>query len=72
MLQLRSGRYLTTTSGGNLSLYWDRNNNGNLNTSGSSRDELIAVLAGVTDIGSSDILWVSGVPPGATPWGPAV
>lgn len=58
MLQLRSGRYLTTTSGGNLSLYWDRNNNGSLNTSGWSRDELIAVLTGVTDIGSSDILWV--------------
>ena len=57
-LQLRSGRYFTTTSGGNLSLYWDRNGNGNLNTSGSSRDELIAVLAGVTAISNSDTLFV--------------
>ena len=56
-LQLRNGNYLATTSNGNLSLYWDRNNNGRLDTSGNNRDELIAILEGVTGIASSDIIW---------------
>lgn len=57
-LQLRSAAYRTTVSGGNLSLYWDRNNNGRLDTSGSNRDELIAILQGVTSLSTNDIIWV--------------
>lgn len=57
-LQLANRRYFTSLENGGLSLYWDRNNNGSLNTSGSSRDELIAVLQGVTGLAGSDILWV--------------
>ena len=56
-LQLRGGSYFSTVSSGNLSLYWDRNNSGQLETGGSSRDELIAVLTGVTTISNSDIVW---------------
>ncbi len=57
-LQLRNGSYLSTTVGGNLNLYWDRNNSGRLESSGSNRDELIAVLQGVTGLATSDILLV--------------
>ena len=57
-LQLLSAAYRTTVSGGNLSLYWDRNNNGRLDTSGSNRDELIAILQGVTSLSTNDIIWV--------------
>jgi Ca2+-binding RTX toxin-like protein len=57
-LQLRGGSYIPTISSGNLSLYWDRNNNSRLDTRGSSRDELIAVLTGVTTIADNDIIWV--------------
>ncbi len=57
-LQLRSAGYRTTVSNGNLSLYWDRNNNGRLDVSGTSRDELISILQGVTSLSSNDIVWV--------------
>lgn len=57
-LQLFSASYIFTVSRGNLTLYWDRNNNGVLNTSGSSRDEMIALLEGVTSIAATDIVWV--------------
>jgi len=57
-LQLLSGRYLTTVSGGNLSLYWDRNNNGNLNLSGNNQDEMIALISGVTTLNSSNVNWI--------------
>lgn len=57
-LQLRSGVYLRTVSGGNLSLYWDRNNTGRVEISGNNRDELIAVLEGVTSFTGNDIVWV--------------
>ena len=57
-LQLRSANYIYTVSSGNLSLYWDRTNVGSLNTSGSNRDELIAVLEGVSGLSSNDILFV--------------
>lgn len=57
-VQLRSGSYLSTTANGNLSLYWDRNNSGRLDSSGSSRDELIAVLQGVSTLTMADIAWV--------------
>lgn len=58
-LQLLSGSYLTTVSGGNLSLYWDRNNNGSLNLSGNNQDEMIALINGVTTLNSSsNINWV--------------
>ena len=56
-LQLRSAAYRTTVSGGNLSLYWDRNNNGRLDTSGTNRDELIAILQGVSSLSNTDIIW---------------
>lgn len=57
-LELRNGSYFTSSSNGNLSLYWDRNSNNRFDTSGRNRDEMIAILEGVTSIGSSDILWV--------------
>lgn len=57
-IQLRSGSYLKTVASGNLSLYWDRNNSGRLESSGSSRDELIAVLQGVSTLTTADIIWV--------------
>jgi len=56
-LQLRESSYLYTVSSGNLSLYWDRNGNGKLDTGGRNRDELIAVLEGVSGLGSGDIIW---------------
>jgi Ca2+-binding RTX toxin-like protein len=57
-LQLRDSSYLYTISSGNLSLYWDRNGNGKLDTGGRNRDELIAVLEGVPGLASGDIVWV--------------
>ncbi|MFN6337339.1 MAG: S8 family serine peptidase [Cyanobacteriota bacterium] len=58
-LQVRAGTsYLYTVASGNLSLYWDRNNNGGLNTSGKNQDELIAVLQGVTTLASADLIGV--------------
>lgn len=57
-LQLRTAGYRATFANGNTSLYWDRNNNGRLDTSGSSRDELIAILQGVSSLTNTDILWV--------------
>jgi Ca2+-binding RTX toxin-like protein len=56
-LQLRNANYLATVSSGNLSLYWDRNGNGKLDTGGRNRDELIALLEGVSSISNSDILF---------------
>jgi len=56
-LQLRESSYLFTVSNSNLSLYWDRNGNGKLDTGGRNRDELIAVLEGITGLGGGDILW---------------
>lgn len=56
-LQLRNANYLFTVSSGNLSLYWDRNGNGKLDTGGRNRDELIALLEGVSSISNSDILF---------------
>lgn len=59
-LQLLSGSsYFSTVSGGNLSLYWDRNNNGNLNLSGNNQDEMIALISGVTSLSSNNINWVT-------------
>jgi hypothetical protein len=56
-LQVRAGTaYLFTTSASGLSLYWDRNNNGSLNTKGTNRDELIAVLQGVTSLANTDLI----------------
>ena len=57
-LQLLSGSYLTTVSSGNLSLYWDRNNSGNLQLSGKNQDEMIALINGVTTLSSSNINWI--------------
>lgn len=56
-LQLRSGSYLQTVSNGNLSLYWDRKGNGKLDSGGRNRDELIALLEGVSTLNSADIIW---------------
>ena len=55
-LQLASGRYLTSTSQGNTSLYWDRNGNGRLNLSGSNQDELVAILTNAT-LSGADVIW---------------
>lgn len=58
-LQLAAGfSYLYTASRNSVSLYWDVNNNGRLNSSGSSRDELIAVLSGITSLSGSDLIGV--------------
>lgn len=57
-LQLLSGSYLTTVSGGNLSLYWDRNKNGRLNLSGNNQDEMIALINGVTTLSRSNVNWI--------------
>lgn len=57
-LQLKSGSYLFNTSSGSLSLYWDRNNNGSLNTTGNNQDELIAVLNNITGLSNNNINWV--------------
>ena len=54
-LQLRNGRYFTTVSNGVTSLYWDRNTNGVLNTTGTSRDELIAMIQGT--VNTTDMVW---------------
>jgi hypothetical protein len=45
-LQLRRAAYLPVVANGTTSLYWDRNANGRLNTTGAQRDELIAVIPG--------------------------
>ena len=55
-LQLASGRYLTSASQGNTSLYWDRNGNGSLNLSGSNQDELIAIFTNAT-LSGADVIW---------------
>lgn len=58
-LQVRAGTsYLYTVSGTSLSLYWDRNSNGALNSSGNNMDELIAVLQGVTGLTNADLIGV--------------
>jgi hypothetical protein len=58
-LQVRAGRsYLYTVSASGLSLYWDRNANGLLTSSGKSQDELIAVLQGVTSLVNTDLIAV--------------
>jgi hypothetical protein len=58
-IQVKAGTsYLFTVSASGLSLYWDRNNNGQLNRNGSSRDELIAVLQGVSSLVGFDLISV--------------
>jgi subtilisin family serine protease len=57
-LQLRNLSYLYTVSTGGLSLYWDRNANGLLESGGRNRDELIAVLEGATGLSSGDLVFV--------------
>ena len=54
-LQLLSGSYLTNVNGGNLSLYWDRNNNGTLNLTGRNQDEMIAQINGITTLNNTNI-----------------
>ena len=50
--------YLYTVSSSGLSLYWDRNRNGSLTSSGKNQDELIAVLPGLSALGNSDLIAV--------------
>lgn len=57
-LQLRRGVYLPSVANGALTLYWDRNSTGRLETSGSSRDEMVALLEGVSGITGNDIVWL--------------
>ncbi len=58
-LQVRAGTsYVFTQSANGLSLYWDRNGNGNLNASGKNQDELIAVLQGVSTLAATDLITV--------------
>jgi hypothetical protein len=57
-LQLRNATYFSTVSSGDLSLYWDRNGNGKLDTGGRNRDEQIAILEGVSNLSGSDTLFV--------------
>ena len=53
---MANGRYLTSVSQGNTSLYWDRNGNGSLNLSGSNQDELVAIFTKATLTGA-DVIW---------------
>jgi hypothetical protein len=55
-LELANGRYLTSVSQGNTSLYWDRNGNGSLNLSGSNQDELVAIFTNAT-LSETDVIW---------------
>ena len=57
-LQLLSGSYLTNVNGGNLSLYWDRNNNGILNLTGRNQDEMIAQINGITTLNNTNISFI--------------
>jgi subtilisin family serine protease len=58
-LQVKGGNaYLYTVSSSGLSLYWDRNRNGLLTSSGKTQDELIAVLQGVSALSSNDLIAV--------------
>jgi hypothetical protein len=58
-LQVKAGTsYLYTVGTSGLSLYWDRNGNGSLNSSGKNQDELIAVLQGVSAITGTDLVGV--------------
>ena len=58
-LQVKGGNaYLYTVSSSGLSLYWDRNRNGLLTSSGKTQDELIAVLQGVSALSSTDLIAV--------------
>jgi subtilisin family serine protease len=43
-LQFVSGRYFSRNTSTNTTIYFDRNNNGVLETAGSQRDEIIAIL----------------------------
>lgn len=55
-IQLARGSYLLSTSSNKLYLYWDQNRNGRLDR-WFSTDELIAVVEGVTNLSSSDVIW---------------
>ena len=58
-LQVKGGNaYLYTPSSSGLMLYWDRNRNGSLTSSGKNQDELIAVLPGLSALGNSDLIAV--------------
>ncbi len=61
-VQLVAGRYFTRNSATNTILYWDRNNNGSLQLTGTSRDEVIAVFKGVNlgnlTITNNSVPWV--------------
>jgi subtilisin family serine protease len=58
-LQVRAGiAFIYTVSASGLSLYWDRNNDSRLTSSGKNQDELIAVLQGVTALSISDLIGV--------------
>jgi hypothetical protein len=57
-LQLRRASYFTTVTNGVTSVYWDRNANNQFDTTGNNRDELIAMLEGVTTLSSSDVLYI--------------
>ena len=54
-LQLRDANYFTTVTNGVTSVYWDRNANNRIDTTGNNRDELIAMITG--SITSTDIIW---------------
>lgn len=43
-LQFVSGRYFLRNASTNTTIYWDRNNNGTLELTGSNRDELIGII----------------------------
>lgn len=57
-LQLKTGYAYLASYGadGSTSIFWDRNANGLLNSSGNNRDELISIIANAR-IASTDIVW---------------
>lgn len=60
-LLLVQGRYFSRNASSNTVIYWDRNNNGSLQLTGSNRDETIAIIRGV-NLGNLTITSTSSVP----------
>lgn len=53
-IQFVPGRYFTRNASANTVVYWDRNNNGTLQVSGTNRDEVIAIVQKV-NLGNTTI-----------------
>jgi hypothetical protein len=65
-LQVVPGTYFSQVSGFNTLIYWDRNNNGTLQTTGINRDEVISIIRNVNlgnlTITNGSVPWVIMIP----------